>query len=169
MKNFLHIVSFLSLGLIVVAATSSAQSSAGGNGGNPKGIGSISVAKTQDMQFGAVVRSAAGGTVTINPNTAQVIYSGVTRGQTITYHPASFSVTGEPNYEFSVRLPKKANLSRAGGKKPMSVVDFTATAAGGQLDNKGTATFNVGATLEVGANQETGSYSGSFTVMVEYQ
>jgi hypothetical protein len=39
----------------------------------------------------------------------------------------------------------------------------------GTLDADGSETINVGATLYVGANQPTGTYSGSFAVTFNYQ
>ncbi len=170
MKNIFRTLSVLSLALVAFTTTSNAQSSASADADiDTKIVAGITLSKSQDMQFGSVVRSAKGGTVTINPNTDQISYSGVTRGQNFSYRSASFSSTGEPEYQYTISLPKKVTLTRKGGKQTMSVVDFTYSTGAGQLDNKGTASFKVGATLEVDGNQETGSYDGSFTVMVEYQ
>ena len=49
--------------------------------------------------------------------------------------------------------------------------DMTATLTndGGGALTGGTDTFNVGGTLSVGANQAAGSYSGTYTVSVNYQ
>ena len=51
----------------------------------------------------------------------------------------------------------------------MTVKDFTYSNGAGTLGENGRQTFNVGATLEVAGNQETGSYNGSFDVTVQYQ
>lgn len=170
MKHIIRTFSVLSLALVSFTTVSFAQSSASADADiDTKIVAGVTLSKTQDLQFGSVVRSAKGGTVTINPNSDQISYSGVTRGQNFTYRAASFSSTGEPEYAYSISLPKKVTLTRKGGKQTMDVVDFTYSNGAGHLSNKGTDTFKVGATLEVDGNQETGSYSGSFTVMVEYQ
>lgn len=170
MDRIFRTLSIFSLSLIAFTATSLAQSSASADADiDTKIVAGITLSKTQDLQFGSVVRSAKGGTVTINPNNDQISYSGVTRGQNMTYRAASFESTGEPDYSYSISLPKKVTLTRKGGKQTMTVTDFTSSDEAGHLDNKGADRFKVGATLEVGGNQETGSYSGSFTVMVEYQ
>jgi len=49
----------------------------------------------------------------------------------------------------------------------MTVGSFTSTAATGTLA-AGVATFPVGATLTVPANQAAGAYSGTFSVSVAY-
>jgi len=151
-------------------ATANAQSSASADADiEARIVAGVSLMKSQDLQFGSVVRSQKGGSVTIDPNTDNISYSGVTRGQNMTYSTASFESTGEPDYSYSISLPKKVTLTREGGKQTMSVSDFTHSDEAGHLDKKGADSFKVGATLEVGANQETGRYRGSFTIMVEYQ
>lgn len=169
MDRIIRTFSLFSLTLLAVSASSFAQSSASADADiETKIVAGITLSKTQDLQFGSVVRSPKGGTVTINPNTDQISYSGVTRGQNMTYRAAAFESTGEPDYSYSISLPKKATLTRKGGKQTMTVTDFTHSDKAGHMDGKGSDDFKVGATLEVGSNQETGSYSGEFTVMVEY-
>jgi spore coat protein U-like protein len=51
----------------------------------------------------------------------------------------------------------------------MTVNAFTSTPSGtGTFNSGGTATLNIGATLAVGANQTAGSYTGTFSVTVDY-
>jgi len=170
LDRIIRTFSVFSLTIIAITASSFAQSSASADANiETKIVAGITLSKTQDMQFGSIVRSAKGGTVTINPNTSQISYSGVTRGQNMSYRPASFETTGEPDYSYSISVPKKTSLSRKGGKQTMDVTDFQFSDKSGHLDEKGTDKFNVGATLSVGPNQETGVYNGEFTIMVEYQ
>jgi len=132
-------------------------------------VAGVTLSKTEDLRFGSVVRSAKGGTVTVNPNNDEISYSGVTRGQSMTSRPAAFESTGEPDYSYLISLPRKVTLTRKGGKQTLTVSDFTCSDKAGRLDGKGSDGFKVGATLEVGSNQEVGAYDGSFTIMVEYQ
>lgn len=53
------------------------------------------------------------------------------------------------------------------GGNTMAIGSFTNN-SGGSLSG-GTDSFNVGATLTVGASQAAGSYSGTYTVTVNYQ
>jgi hypothetical protein len=52
----------------------------------------------------------------------------------------------------------------------MTMTNFTSNlgAAKGTIGGGGTSSFLVGATLNVGASQTPGSYSGSFSVTVSY-
>lgn len=52
----------------------------------------------------------------------------------------------------------------------MWLTNFTSqpSGAGGQLDGGGVQVLSVGATLEVGSSQTSGDYSGSFSVIVNY-
>jgi hypothetical protein len=86
------------------------------------------------------------------------------------FSAAPFSVTGENNASFNITLPANntVQLTRTGGTEKMNVNSFTHNASL-QLSGTGTATFKVGATLEVNANQVAGEYSGSFSVTVAYQ
>ncbi|MBS1914569.1 MAG: DUF4402 domain-containing protein, partial [Bacteroidetes bacterium] len=137
----------------------------------------ISLEKTRDLNFGSIVRSAAGGTVVLNATTGALTFSGVTQGQTHNQATAAFSATGEPSYLYTITLPQTATLTEtngngngnANGHPSMTATSFTYSDGAGTLDNSGHQNFNVGATLNVGANQATGTYTGSFDVTVQYQ
>jgi hypothetical protein len=45
----------------------------------------------------------------------------------------------------------------------------TSWGGSGRLSNNGTRTYNIGATLNVNANQAIGTYTGTYVVNVEYQ
>ena len=68
---------------------------------------------------------------------------------------------------YAVTLPVSVVVSN--GTHTMSVGTFGRS---GQtqllLDGTGSATFNVGAALQIGANQPAGLYTGSFNVTVSY-
>jgi hypothetical protein len=134
-------------------------------------VAGISVSKVNDLKFGQIVRSASAGTVTLDAATGdRSAMGGVTLGLVDGARAAEFAVTGEPSYAFSITLPTSITLSKSGSNATMSVSNFTSTLTGnaGTLDVNGEASFNVGADLAVGANQETGVYSGDFTVVAAY-
>ena len=136
-------------------------------------VSGITLEKTRDLNFGSIVRSASGGTVTINATSGALTYTGVTRGQTNDQTTAAFRTTGESSYLYTISFPESIRIGRqngnGNGSAQMTVRSFTASEGAGTLSREGTQSFNVGATLEVGANQETGQYNGSFEVTVQYQ
>ncbi len=80
---------------------------------------------------------------------------------------ASFDVSGQGDYTYSVTLPASTTL--VDGATNEMTVDTFADNSTGTLDGAGAETFNVGATLNVGADQIAGSYTGTFDVSVDYQ
>lgn len=166
----------LALALVAVALVSNAGSafaqhraSATANA-EAKIVSGISLAKNLDLKFGSIVRSAEGGTVTIDATKGEIKYEGVTQGQNSSYQTAQFTATGEASYRYTISLPHQAKLDHEGGKgEKMWVKNFTYSAGAGSLNEKGEQTFNVGATLEVGPNQTTGKYAGTFDVAVQYE
>lgn len=142
---------------------------------------SQSASQTQSLSFGPFA-AGSGGTVSITPAGARTSTGGVTlltNAQFGIFRSASFSVTNTTNgiNTFTITLPTSATLTRTGGSETMTVDAFTSTPAPGTangrrgfgtLSNAGTATFAVGARLNVGASQAGGSYAGTYTVTVTY-
>lgn len=157
--------------LLVNASSASAQHRASASASaDAKIVSGISLAKVLDLKFGSIVRSAEGGSVTINATKGDITYTGVTQGQSSSYQTAQFTATGEASYRYTISLPKEAKLDHEGGKgEKMVVKSFTYSEGAGSLSDKGTQTFNVGGTLEVGPNQATGRYVGTFDVAVQYE
>ena len=79
---------------------------------------------------------------------------------------ASFDVTGDGNANYSITLPSSTTLSSGGNT--MIVDTFNHDAGASPTLVGGSDTFNVGATLHVGATQASGTYSGTFSVTVNY-
>jgi hypothetical protein len=77
-----------------------------------------------------------------------------------------FTVTGAAGIGFSITLPATATITS--GVNTMTVNAFTSTPSGTGTLVAGTATVNVGATLNVAANQVAGSYTGTYPVTVNY-
>ncbi|MGE3799408.1 MAG: DUF4402 domain-containing protein [Candidatus Kapaibacterium sp.] len=157
-------------GMFALNTAAQAQSSASASAdAEAKIVSGISLEKVLDLNFGSIVRSAEGGMVTIDPNSGNISYSGVTQGQNSNYQAAQFETTGEADYLYSISLPSSATLNRNGGNETMTVTDFSYTEGAGTLDTQGAESFDVGGTLNVGPNQATGRYIGSFEVSVQYQ
>ncbi len=79
---------------------------------------------------------------------------------------ATFNVTGASGANYSITLPSSATLTSGGNT--MTVDTYTDDAGATPTLVGGSDTFNVGATLHVGATQVSGTYSGTFAVTVNY-
>jgi hypothetical protein len=133
----------------------------------------IAITKTIDMNFGNVAVSTASGTVILSPASLRTPDGGVTLPATAgTVAAASFTVTGQANYTFSITLPSTDfTLTRSSGTETMIVNAFTSDPTpAGLLSGTGSQTLNVGATLNVTGSQVAGLYRNltGFPVTVNY-
>ncbi len=124
----------------------------------------ISISSSGDLDFGTMVPTGTAGTVTVTPAGARSsvdvdLFGGVPAA-------ASFDVTGEGSTNYSLTFPSSATLTSGGDT--MTVDTFTDDAGASPTLSSGSDTFNVGATLHVGATQASGTYSGTFSVTVNY-
>ncbi len=125
----------------------------------------ISISAGASMDFGTMTPTGTAGTVTVTPAGVRTSVNVDLFGGTPA--AASFSVTGEPGQAYFITLPSSATLSSGGDT--MTIDTFTDDAgASPVLGIGGSDTFNVGATLNVGATQAAGTYSGTFSVTVNY-
>ena len=133
----------------------------------------IAITKATDMNFGNVAVSSSGGTVVLDPAGTRSSTGGVTLPATVgTVSAASFKVTGESNFTYSISLPSNSYiLKKAGpGNKTMRVNAFTSSPSGTGALSSGTQLLKVGATLKVNGSQEAGAYTNAtgFEVTVNY-
>lgn len=132
-------------------------------------VGMFEIAPIADLRFGAIVRPAANGKVTVGSDgsvTTTLTFS-ATSGPV---GPAIFVVRGEPNRRFLTLLPGPITISN--GTSTMTVDQFrsnTIPPGVANLSSTGIYILNVGGRLNVNANQEVGSYTGTFDVTVLYQ
>ncbi|MFN4281892.1 MAG: DUF4402 domain-containing protein [Alphaproteobacteria bacterium] len=125
----------------------------------------VAIAKVTDLAFGTVSVSTASGTATINAGTGATS-SGGGVDTIVGASRAEFSLTGEPNASVSVGFSNStATLTGPGSDM---TVNLTVSNASPALNGSGAATVYVGGTLNVGANQTSGAYTGSFTVTANY-
>ena len=127
----------------------------------------IAIEKTSDLAFGTIVPSNTAGTVTIDPAGKRTGSSSVQLLSTTSTSAAKFNVTGENHATYAVTLPSDETITIRNGDKYMKINKFTASALTGDLED-GKDTFTVGGTLEVGANQTSGNYTGTFNVLAAY-
>ncbi len=129
-----------------------------------------------DLAFGSLIPGASGGSVTINPANGARATTGSVVGAASTYHPARFRANGSPNVLALIALPTSATITNQNGPGTMTVNNFNVDGAAQilfvglavNLGPTGVRDLDFGARLNVGANQEPGSYEGTFNVTVIY-
>ncbi len=137
-------------------------------------VDSAAVVPIDILRFGQFIRPTAAGTLAVANGGAVTTTGGVTGNTTILQTglgrgPGSFMLTGGANRFVLVALPGSMTISN--GAQSMTVNGFnTNTIIFGlaRLDATGHFDLNVGATLNVGANQAAGNYTGTYTVTVTY-
>lgn len=133
----------------------------------------ISISKVKDLNFGNAIMSGVAGTVVLAPAGGRSATGGVTLASGGLVQPATFTVSGDANATYSISsFPSSITLNGPGGAtlivSPVTSVPSAASAGTGLLDGTGQQTLAVGGTLNVGANQTPGGYSGTFSVTVVY-
>ncbi len=125
----------------------------------------ISISSSGDMDFGTMIPTANPGTVIVTTAGGRTCSPDVDcLGGTPA--AASFDVTGATGQAYFITLPASATLTSGGDS--MNVDTFNHDAGGSPTLAGGSDTFNVGATLNVGATQAAGTYSGTFDVTANY-
>jgi hypothetical protein len=172
MKRFLPLIAVAALGVAgsaLAQGTASASASATATVLTP-----ISVSKTSDLAFGAMVRPGSGSnTIAIDPTTGARTLSGGGNASLATSSPtrAAFSVGGDGAQTFSITVPSPVNITRTGGTETVPVTLSASAATGllsGSAGNAGSASFGVGGSLPLDTSVVGGSYTGTFNVTVGY-
>ena len=127
----------------------------------------ISITKNVDLNFGNIAAAGTAFTVVLDEESGERTSNGGTGtlpSVTGTVTAAQFTVSGLSGATYAVTLPSSITISD--GTNNMTVYGFASNATFTLTD--GSETFNVGATLYVGANQVAGAYTGQFDVVVNY-
>ena len=159
----------LAAGLLALSVSSFAQVTASANA-EATIVTPIGITKTVDMNFGNVAVSTSPGTVVLTPASTRTKTGGITlptNNGTVT--AASFDVTGEGNFTYSITLPAAATTINS-GLNTMTIDTWTSTPSGTGALTAGAQTLTVGATLHVGGSQAAGTYTSAvpFDVTVNY-
>lgn len=132
----------------------------------------IAISKTADMNFGNIAVNASLGTVALPAAAAPVrtVTGGCTLPTTAgTVAAATFTVSGQPGFTYSILLPASVSLTGPGPAMTADTFVSSPTVAAGGLLTGGSETLYVGATLHVAASQTAGAYiSAAFNVTVNY-
>lgn len=117
------------------------------------------------MDFATIIIDITGDTITLTP-------AGSISANNLSFFSGSpsaaqFSVTGDASTAATISFSSGDTLSGPGAS--MALGTFTHDAGGSPaFDGSGDLSFNVGASLTINASQASGSYSGVYTVTVDY-
>lgn len=127
-------------------------------------VSGLSLRKTADLEMGAVTLGDAAGSITVSSDDASRRASGGVSTAASSYGAARFAVSGIAAADVSrlrVSLPDRVVLTGGSGEA------LTARAFTGRLVGGGAGLeLVVGATVDLGADQAAGRYTGTFTVTV---
>lgn len=130
----------------------------------------LTLTKTADMNFGDVIAGGTSGTVvlTASASPSRSVTGGAELGNPTNVSSATFTVGGEAGFTYAITLPS-TDVTITSGINSMIVNTFTSSPSGTGTLTGGSETLYIGATLNVGAFQASGSdYTGSFDVTVAY-
>ena len=167
--------------IVLVALTSAPAAYAESTNGQAKTtlVNALSLVKNADLNFGNLIAGTTAGVVTVSPASARTSTGGVVQaGGTVS--AARFQGFGLPGSRVRVRQPSGTyTLTRSGGGATMMLRNLTVEADNlidlgrgnsGQfrIGLPGLFTVRVGGTIDVGANQLSGAYVGTFDMEVQY-
>ena len=127
----------------------------------------LTITKVNDLDFGTVVSSASSGTVTIAADgSGQSVTGGVTPVASGTATRAVFAGGGTAGQQVNIFLAPPANLSDGNGHTvgiSLSLDNSLVT-----IDSTRAFSVGIGGTVTIAANQASGTYTGTFTVLAQY-
>ena len=127
----------------------------------------LTLTKITDLDFGTVISSSSSGTVSIAADgSGQSVTGGVTPVSSATGARAQFAGAGTPNEEVNLFLAPPASLKDGNGNSLPISMNLESTSV--VIDATRAFFVGVGGTVTVGANQPDGLYSGTFTVLAQY-
>ncbi len=135
----------------------------------------VGIQPVADLRFGRIIRPTAAGTLVVDFNGVATETGGVTGNALSTPQlvngrdAAAFAAFGDPDRFFFLRLPNQINVNN--GNSTMRIDQFRANASNRRLlrfDRNGFLAIPVGARLNVNANQQVGSYTGTYDISIVY-
>lgn len=131
----------------------------------------LTLTRIDHLEFGTLIPSAAGGTVTINATTgARTVAGGVTGVVSDPGNRARFAGAGSPGQQVLLALSPPTELTNAAGDA-IPVLGLTLDGPAMRTVHVTDRTFyvGVGGTLQIQANQPVGEYSADFSLTALYQ
>lgn len=142
-------------------------------GGKATVLRPISIEKTADLSFGAIVRPKSGGAYISIDKTSGARATGNAIGlPSPAYNPAAFLISGEGAQQFTLTTDASLTMTARGGSTLVAQLLPSATGGGktlsGSLGGAGTLALTVGAGMNISSTTPSGAYVGVFTVTVSY-
>jgi hypothetical protein len=128
-------------------------------------IAPMTITKNVDLNFGNIASGSAAGSVVLSTSGDRTALNVTLPSVPGTVSAAAFTVAGLVGANYKINLPTSITISN--GTTTMTIDEFEENA--NKVLAAGTETFNVGATINLAANQAAGSYTGSFAVTVDYE
>jgi hypothetical protein len=128
----------------------------------------IGILNTANMNF-ANVDARSRGAIILSPDNSRISQGGVELTDGNTVSAATFEVTGQAGYTYSITLPNSEHVL-TNGIDDIIIRDFTSSLKDeGSLDS-GSQTLRIGASLDINPNQAPGNYTSpaGFNVCVNY-
>ena len=127
----------------------------------------LTLTKIDDLDFGTVITSSSPGTVSIAADgSGQSVTGGVTALASTSGLRAQFGGAGTPNQQVNLFLAPPATITDGNGHSMPISLNLESTSV--IIDSTRAFLVGVGGTVNVGANQADGLYSGTFTVLAQY-
>ena len=126
----------------------------------------LGISQTTQLDFGDIAADPTNATTVVLTELGAISSpDGASISGTAT--AGAFNVTGADGANYSVTLPANGDVTLSGGGSSMNVINFTSGSTGTLTG--GSDSLTIGATLELIANQPAGTYTGDYTIIVEYQ
>lgn len=136
-------------------------------------IQALAATEGSALNFGRFSPENTGGEIRLSPDGVRSSTGSVTLSGGL-YNPASFYLTGQPDFSIVVNLPTApVLLSNTANGKTMTVTNWESIPSVGstiKILSSGVLTVNVGATLRVGnmVDNPVGQYSGTYVLTFSY-
>ncbi len=129
----------------------------------------ITVRQLAPIEFGIVVGSATGGTVTIAASTGMRTVSPSLAELGGQYGQAEFEISGQPGEEVTVIVPESVRMDSQKGHGGLTMEKLSADPSGVvTLGSDGRARVKIGGVLRVPAGVSQGSFQGYFDIDARY-
>ena len=135
-------------------------------------IAALILNQTNGINFGDVVAGTTISTIQLDTNGIPTVTTGDAQLAGGAVLAGAYTLSGEPLKSYSISLPGPLSpatiTSGSGDTMTVSAFNHNAVAVPA-LDGTGAGGFNVGATLNMSANQPGGTYTGTWPLTVNYQ
>ncbi|HCV15588.1 MAG TPA: hypothetical protein DF637_04570 [Rikenellaceae bacterium] len=136
-------------------------------------IQALAATEGSALNFGRFSPESSGGEIRLTPDGVRSSTGSVALSGGL-YNPASFYLTGQPDFSIVINLPAAPILlTNSVNGKTMTVLNWESipsTASSIKIQSSGILNINIGATLRVGnmIDNPVGLYSGTYIVTFSY-